>query len=368
MKKINDLKAERTQLTIRYNEIMDMEKMTDELRSEVTEIGKNLDNIEKDITLAERQEEINARTAAPVETVEAEESKDIGEQFRDFLQTAVRGDGPMSFKFRADPILTSTDSAALNKSVLNSVDILKSPGMAFLNEVGVQMYTGLTGNFVIPRASEVTATWPAEGGDASTADMSTTSLTLAARRVSHSQGLTKEMLAQTNPAIYASYVQRLLDGIGNAVANDVMDTLQSDAAGSVYTLDLTTSTNPTLGDLVQMEASLGGLVTNPVYVTTPTLKGFLKKTPEYGTDRKPIWESDEVNGYPAYGVSHANADKIVFADFSHMAVGEWGGIEIVVDPYTRAKQGEIVLTAIGLYDTGCTNPNAVVWSTDASYA
>lgn len=367
MKKLNELKEARNLLSEELKTIQeDKEGNVDEQRARIDEIAHEFEALNEDIKRMELIERANILEVEKEQPEKVEEAqRTVGEEFRDFLNDAVDGKGPLTYQVRAEPVITSTDSAALNKSVLNAVDILKSPGMAFLNTIGVTQFNNLTGNLVIPRASEVTAVWPAEAGDSSTADMSTTSLTLAARRVSHSQGLTKEMLAQTNPAIFASYVQRLLDGIGNAVADDVFDTLQTDAASRVYTA---TATGLSYADLVQMEASIGGLsIGSADYVTTPSVKGYLKRTIALGSTVGPaIWTGNEVNGYPAYGVPHANTNKVYFGDFSRMAVGQWGGIEIVVDPYTRAKQGEIVLTAIGLFDTGCTNPDAVVFTTDVS--
>ena len=220
MKKLNDLKAEKTQLTLRYNEIMSVEKMTKELRAEATEIGDKLETLDGDITLAERQEAINARTVAPVETEERTEEAPIGVQFRDFLKNAVDGKGPRSFELRADPIATTTQAGIINKDVANSVDILVSPGEAFLRSLGVTFYSSLSGNFVVPAMAEGTAGFVNEAADASTANMAHDVLTLAARRVSASQAITKETLAQTNPAIYSSIVQNLVNGIWNAVTTD----------------------------------------------------------------------------------------------------------------------------------------------------
>lgn len=362
MKKLNDLKAERTALTLRYNEIMGEEKMTDELRSEATEAGVTLSQLDKDIALVERQEVINAATVAPIEGEEVEE-RTVAENFQGFLRSAIEGTGPLSF--RVEPMLSTSNTAVINKTVANSLDILTSPGEAFLRTLGVTFYPGLTGNFVVPAMAQDTAAFPGEATDGADASMNVETLTLAARRVTHAQSIAKETLAQTNPAIYSGIVQNLVNGIWNAITNDVFDTLQTDAATQVVGV---TAAGLAYGDLVNMEASIGGLnIGAGAYVTTPAVKGYLKQKTE-STYGDAIWMDNEVNGYPAFGVPAANANKVYFGDFSRMAIGQWDGVEIIVDPYTKAKAGEIVLTAVALTDTGCTNKRALCFTADVSAA
>jgi len=360
MKKLNDLKEERTQLTLRYNAIMDIEEMTDELRTEADGIGTKISTIDGDIKLVERADEL-AKKEVTIETDEVED-RNAGDEFQTFLRSAIEGNGPLSF--RADPILTTTDTGIINKDVANSLDILTSPGEAFLRTLGVSFYPGLTGNFVVPAMAEDTAAFVAEDASGASANMVPESLTLAARRVTHTQSITKETLAQTNPAIYAGIVQNLINGVWNAITNDVFDTLETDAATQGGTIAGSTLA---YGDVVNMEASIGGLnIGAGAYVTTPSVKGFLKQTVVLGTDNGPIWANNEVNGYPAYGVPAANSQSMYFGDFSKMAVGQWGGVEIIVDPYSQAKQGRIVLTAVALADSGCTNKRGLVFIADVS--
>ena len=193
--------------------------------------------------------------------------------------------------------------------------------------------------------------------------MNAEALVLAARRISHSQSISKETLAQTNPAIYNGIVQNLYNGIWNAITYDVFDTIGTDAATQKTTFGGTTLD---YAKIVQMEASIGGLnIGQGAYVTTPAVKAFLKKTAGL-TNQAAIWTNDEVNGYPAYGVPACNSAEIVFGDFSRSAVGTWGDIELIVDPYTKAKEGLIVITAVALADTGVTNKRAYCILTNAS--
>lgn len=369
MKKLNELKAKKNDLIVRMEALTSGETISEDAKREWANLDAEVKKIDLDIQITERQEELNKQKVEKKAVEETEKKKSTVENFRDWLIDSHRQNKTSSFFYepveeRADPILTTTQSGIINKTVANSVDILTSPAEAFLRTLGVSIFPGLVGNFVIPAMAEDTAAFYAEDASAASANMAHEALTLTARRVSHTHMISRETLAQTNPAIYTSILQNLVNGVWNAVTNDVFDTLETDAATQVGDFE---GGPISYTDIVNMEASIGGLnIGAGAYVTTPTVKAFLKRTAVLGSDNGPIWQGDTVNGYPAFGVPAANTDKVYFGDFSKCAVGQWGPLEIVVDPYSDAKKGLIRLTVIGLYDTGCYNKRAFAIMADAS--
>jgi len=387
MKKLNDLKAERGELIDKMSTIIDelevvleevaelegdepkeedeevienSQKTISEKRSTWTKLNERLVSLDENIKTLERQEELNKNKVKDMNVTQTRtETPTISVQFRDWLKDAVESGKNASF--RADPIITTTQTGVINKEVANSVDILTSPAEAWLRQLGVTFFPGLTGNFVVPSMAQDTAVFMLESSTAESANMAHDALTLTARRVTHSQSISRETLAQTNPAIYNSILQNLVNGVWNAVTNDVFDQLETDAATQK---SATTAAGLVYGDIVKMEASIGGLnIGSGAYVTTPTTKAYLKQKALLGTDNGPVWGLDNtVNGYPAYGVPAANAGKLYFGDFSRAAVGSWDSLEIIIDPYTSAKKGQIDLTIIGLFDTGITNKRAFCWA------
>jgi len=371
MKNINELKQERASKIAQMSAIVDTVMGENRAKNETeTSMWNNLDkevaDLEETIRMAERQAELNAKAGKAAE-VRTESIKPLSVEFRDWLKDSVQKGITSSFtglqEMRADPFLATTDTTIITKTVAPKVDILTSPGEAFLRSLGVTVYDGLTGNFVVPNMAEDVATFPGENTGAASANMATSSITLAGRRLTHKQSISKETLNQTNPGVYNSILQNLVNGIWTAVVYDLFDTVDVDAATQLSNfggtvLDYT--------KIVQQEASIGGLmIGNAAYVTTPTIKGYLKKTAAL-TNQEAIWSDNEVNGYPAFGVPQANAGKIYFGDWSRTVVGSFQGIELIVDPYTSADKGLINLTVVGMFDTGCVNPRAFAILQNAS--
>ena len=58
----------------------------------------------------------------------------------------------------------------------------------------------------------------------------------------------------------------------------------------------------------------------------------------------------------------SNVEKNYFAygDFSNLAVGQWGGIDLVVDPYTKAADGCVRLVINAYFDAKVLREDAIV--------
>ena len=63
-----------------------------------------------------------------------------------------------------------------------------------------------------------------------------------------------------------------------------------------------------------------------------------------------VYESDSVDGTPALVTTNVAQNKYVVGDFSNLAIGQWSGIDLTVDPFTLAKSGQIRLVINAFFD------------------
>ena len=115
-------------------------------------------------------------------------------------------------------------------------------------------------------------------------------------------------------------------------------------------------------DLVLAEETLAegeGLSGNLAYVLHPTFLNQLKRAAQVSGVNPAMegmnYQQQMVNGYPVFYSKHcgnaagASADGI-FADFSNVKVGMFGGVDVVVDPYSVAINNQIRLVVNTLVD------------------
>jgi HK97 family phage major capsid protein len=256
--------------------------------------------------------------------------------------------------------------------------------------MGATMLTGLTGNLDLPRNdADAVATW--EGENDSNAETSPTfdKINLSPKRLGAFTDISKQLMVQSSISVENFIRQRLnfavkkavdgaaINGSGSApIPRGILNVVGiGDVAGG------TNGATPDWADIVDLEsqltidnADLGRLG----YLTTPGVRGYLKKTLLDAGSGQFIWpvNSTEINGYnimtstqvpstltkgSASGICHA----IIFGNWADLIVAQWGGYDLVVDPYTGSKNALVTLVVNSWWDTAVRHPESFAAMKDA---
>lgn len=368
-KKLHELKQEKH---AKLDLIKNIEEPIEERGTKMTSTEQNLiERYKSDLStldeLIKIREEHEERAKLNGKIIPMGGRKTQTEEFRNMLDECINSNERKTFEykseFRSDPLQTSDDPDILNKTVA-PISLMGNPYENMLRGLGIKFYEGLNSQLVLPILPEVMAKFVNEGQDASTADMATASTVLSAKRVSHTQTISKETIVQTNDVL-KGVLDNLVLGIWKSIAFRFFDNLDASAATQIGT-----PVGPvSFINITNLEASLGNVaLTNPKYVMKPETKAFLKRTRKFEGSTEAIWEDDKVNEYAAFATPAVNDERIIFGDFSKGAIGQWGpaSIEVIIDPYTKAVKGEIVLTAVGLFECGVVNKLGFAIIADAS--
>jgi hypothetical protein len=79
-----------------------------------------------------------------------------------------------------------------------------------------------------------------------------------------------------------------------------------------------------------------------------------------------FWEpGDRVNGYRAIATNQVPANKVVFGKWNDLMIGQWAGLDIVVDIYTLATQAEIRVITNMFVDVKYRYASAFCYSTNS---
>lgn len=226
--------------------------------------------------------------------------------------------------------------------------------------MGATILPGLVSDITIPRSTaDSTAGWIAgDGSDAvSASDPTYDALSLTPKTVGCYTTLSRKMLLQGTPASE----QLVRDTLSFAVAK-ALDTAAVNGSGSSNQplgilgqtgVDSDTySSAPTFGEIVDME---GALMTDDAdmgslgYVTTGAMAAILKQTPVVTAMDTMIWTANgegqgRMNGYRAMTSNLIPTGYIVFGNWRDLLVALWSGLDFVVDPYTRAAYGDVIIT------------------------
>lgn len=231
--------------------------------------------------------------------------------------------------------------------------------------LGANILTNLVGTLPVITSQDITAGWGAEGVEAPTSKASYAKAVMSPKRNFANMVTTRDLLRQTSFDVEAD----LIDKINYAHARIIEDAAINGAGGNAPTGILKTAgigsvsmgTNGAAiswAKVVELEsvvASLNALKGRLGYLTNAKVIGALKTTVCGSNTSRFILDalvSNMVNGYgiemtnlvPANltkGTATEKCSALIFGNWSDLYVGHWGGIDLIVDPYTGKRKGEI---------------------------
>jgi HK97 family phage major capsid protein len=246
---------------------------------------------------------------------------------------------------------------------------------------GAKLLDNLRGDFVVTRqTATVTATWYSETEQASVTTTPTFDIagTLTPHRCHAILGYTNQILQQGSLNIQQIVQNDLLDALAVAI-----DAAALTGAGSKEPLGvfgtsgvqtITFSGAATASKLIAAEALLNNANVrtgaNITLITSPDVQAKWRGIVQAPSTSQLLWDNgNKVLGYPAMSTRQLAAgthkDKVVLADWSDCFVGIWGGLAILVDRFTQAHLGGVIVHATAMVDVVFKHAVAYVVSTDA---
>jgi len=241
------------------------------------------------------------------------------------------------------------------------IDVLRP--QLLTQQMGVQVLTGLNGNLDFPKqTSKSTANWEGETDAAAETEPTFGKVSLTAKRLAAYTEFSLQLGYQSSLDVENLVRGDLQRAIALAVDAAVINGSGSGQPTGILTLLLAGNTvaggtnggAPTWDNIAELEgkvATQNALLGSLGYLTTPGVKTKLKTTKIDAGSGQFVWgvNSMELNGYSA-GVSTqvpstltkgtgTNLHAIIFGNFNDYLLGQWGGLDLVVDPYTKATEG-----------------------------
>jgi HK97 family phage major capsid protein len=103
-------------------------------------------------------------------------------------------------------------------------------------------------------------------------------------------------------------------------------------------------------------AASNALADNSAYLTTPAVAGLLMQRQRFSSTDTPLWTGSvldgQMGGYRASTTTALTAASMIFGDFSQVVIGEWGMLEIALNPYANFAASITGIRAIQSVDVG----------------
>lgn len=256
---------------------------------------------------------------------------------------------------------------------------------------GATRMTGLTQNASIPRCTGLpTAAWIAEDAPPGESNSAYDAVTLSPKQCSAQARYSKKLLVQSLPSVeellrkdLTGQIARAIDLgaiMGTGAVNQPRGVLNVAGVGNValgvnglapswdMIVDL-------LGE-VAIDNAMGGTLG---YVSNTKVMTKLQKTSRQtgGTEGNYILaeSTDKLNGFKSFwsnqvprtltkGTSNGICSAMIFGNWADLLIGEWGMIDLTVDPYTDGAKGNVMIYAHSFVDIAVRHPESFAICTD----
>jgi len=260
---------------------------------------------------------------------------------------------------------TTDDSNVLTEDFRagDFIDVLRNASSVM--QAGARTLNGLSSDVTIPKkATASTAAWlAAEGADVAQTEPTFSQISLTPKDLGAYAQITRRMIQQQTMDMEALVRDDIAQAI--ALAMDLAALRGTGASGQptgikntagINTVDFGTApiTVPSFAKVVEMEtvvAEDNALMGNLAYIMSANMYGGLKTTEKASNTAQFVIDGgNSMNGYPVIVSNQVETGDLYFGNFSDLLVGFWGGLDLLLDPYTNGLSGTIRIRAIQTMD------------------
>lgn len=220
-------------------------------------------------------------------------------------------------------------------------------------KLGVTMMPGLVGNIAIPkRTGTSTAGWVTEGNATTESSGSIGNITMSPKTLTGFVDFSRLLMLQSTPTIEGLVRDDLARQLAIAVDKAIFHGTGANGqpTGIVSASGVTSASMASFGILSASALESNVLSTNLSganlkYVTTPALYSALKARAQQAGYPVYLINDNKMLGYDVVFSNVVSPGFVIFGDFSNIMLGEWGALDILVDPYTASSTGNVRVNA-----------------------
>lgn len=231
--------------------------------------------------------------------------------------------------------------------------------------LGATMLSGLVGNVAIPKQTgAATAYWLSTEATAITESQQTVGqLAMAPKNLGAYTELSRQLMMQSTPSADNMVLRDLARVL--ALAVDLAGLEGSGASGQPTGISNTagigsvTGTTLAYAGIVEFQTDVAAgnaLSNNCAYLTTPAIAGLLMQRQRFSSTDTPLWVGSVLDGlmagFKGTTTTQVTAASMVFGDFEQVVIGEWGFLELALNPYANFTAAISGIRAIQTVDVG----------------
>ena len=233
-----------------------------------------------------------------------------------------------------------------------------------LISAGAKYLTNLKGNVKLPVMGKGNVSWESETASAKDFGTTITAKELKPKRLTAFVDVSKQFLIQDSADAEATLRADIVNAIGEKLQQTILGTeagTETQPAG-IFSVDTTAVTSVTaFKDVCDLEAKVddSNAGANRCYLVSNKAKAGLRNMAKSAKSTELVMQNGEIDGTKVYATSSIADKYIAYGDFSNLVIGQWAGIDIVVDNFSKATANCVRLVITCYFDSVVTRPEAI---------
>ena len=280
---------------------------------------------------------------------------------------SVNGQLQIPAETRAAVTVTTEGEDVVVTDFANILEPLRTKNV--LVESGAHILTGLVGDLQIPAMGAENVNWEGETDPAQDGASTFTNVKLTPHRLSAYIDISKQFLVQDSLGAEALIRRDLVAAIQSKLESTIFSTDATDGSKPAGIFNGVTPTKVTdFKGLCTLESDVedANFYAPSKYIVSPKAKAAMRAMAKSTKSTQLVMEGDNIDGTPVLSTGHIAKDTFAYGDWSQLYVGQWGAIDLTVDPYTKAADGQVRLVVNCFFDFKLVRPKAVVYGTTAA--
>lgn len=239
-----------------------------------------------------------------------------------------------------------------------------------LVQAGAKFITNLAGDVQIPLMTAESCGWESEIGEAKDGAGTFSSVKLSPKRLTAYIDLSKQFIIQDSVGAEELIRQDLINALNAKLEATILGAEDGDLTkpeGIFHKIDPTAHTVSNFADLVNAESDVedANVMGELKYVMSNKAKAAFRSMAKSSKTTQLVMEGGQIDGTPVLNTSNVAGKNFAYGDWSNLAIGQFGAVDLLIDPYTKAAQGMIRIVINAYFDAKVLRPEAFVTGTVA---
>lgn len=260
-----------------------------------------------------------------------------------------------------DPVVAGVHDNIVETELQGILEPLYADSILF--NLGARSYKGLPmGDISIPKMSKTSVGWASEIAAATATGVTFENVKLSPKRITAYIDISKMLIAQDSL------------NAEDAIRRDIVNALNSKLQQTFFGVENKTDDKPIglfYGQTLEEVEDFAGIADLEAEVDDENVKGERKYVgsnkakaafrvmPKSALTNELMMNAGEIDGTPFVATSDIADKKFIYGDFSSIAIGSWGNVELTVDPFTTAINGCVRLIINSYFDWAIVRPEGL---------